>query len=129
MRKDLWKMCFAFLVALGMSGSVQAQDTGWTFSGRLTGSASSSGVVLRADPSIGYYLNDKIQTYVGTPFYFVDDSSAANSSGFTSGLGNVYAGVRLGIRNPTANFTSNVVITAPTGSQAKGFSTGHVTAD
>jgi hypothetical protein len=123
------------LVCLGiLFGSVlnaHAQDErGWTFSGRLQGSSSSSGVVLKVDPTLGYVINRYVETYVGLPAYFVNPStSTSTTTGSVTGPGNAYAGVRVGVYNPAVDFVSNLVVTAPTGDKDKGFSTGRVTAD
>jgi hypothetical protein len=64
------------------------------------------------------------------PAYFVKQSSTiTTANGFVNGIGNAYAGVRVGIDAPEVNFVSNLVVTAPTGDKDQGFSTGRVTAD
>jgi hypothetical protein len=114
------------------------EESGWTFSGRFSGSSNSPGTVLKADPAIGYSFNPHFQTYAGVPFYFVNQSSpitttgttaTTTSNGFINGIGNAYVGFRLGADNPTINFASNLVGSAPTGDKAKGFSTGRATLD
>jgi hypothetical protein len=107
---------------------------GWSLSGRLQGSSNSDGLVLKADPTLGYSFNHHFQTYFGVPFYFVNESSTvqtqtASTSGFMNGLGNAYVGLRLGVDNDTVNYTSTLEATAPTGDKAKGFSTGRATVD
>jgi hypothetical protein len=119
------------LIVLGFVLPAQAQDErGWTFSGRFQGSSSSSGTVLKVDPSLGYVFNKYFQTYAGVPVYFVNASGTTSTSGgFINGIGNAYLGFRLGIENPAVNFASNLVATAPTGDKDKGFSTGQATVD
>ena len=121
----------AILVVVGFALPVQAQDDrGWNFSGRFSGSSNSSGLVLKADPSLGYKFNRSFQAYVGLPVYFANESSTVTtSSGFMSGIGNAYAGFRLGVDNPAVNFASSLTMTAPTGDKDKGFSTGRATVD
>jgi hypothetical protein len=124
--------CFcAILILVGFAVPVQAQDErGWTLYGRFSGSSNSSGVVLKADPSVGYTFNDYLKTYAGLPAYFVNGSSTTTTSnGFMNGIGNAYVGFRLGVDNPAVNFASNLVFTAPTGDKDKGFSTGRATVD
>jgi hypothetical protein len=130
MKKTTSLVCFALLFGSVLNAHAQ-DERGWTFSGRLQGSSSSSGAVLKADPSLGYVFNRHIETYAGVPFYFVNPSSNTTgaATGSVSGPGNVYAGIRAGISNPAVNFISNLVVTAPTGDKDKGFSTGKVTAD
>jgi len=73
--------------------------------------------------------------YAGLPFYFVNPSDTVGtttpvgSTGFTNGLGNAYAAMRFAANHPAADFSSTVLVTAPTGDKDKGFSTGRVTAD
>ena len=125
----------AVLIVIGFAFSAPAEDErGWNFSGRFSGSSNSSGLVLKADPALGYKFNEHFQTYAGLPVYFVNASSTtttatATSSGFVNGIGNAYVGFRLGVDNDTVNYASNLVFTAPTGDKDKGFSTGRATVD
>jgi hypothetical protein len=112
-----------------------AQDgAGWSLSGRFQGSSNSDGLVLKADPTLGYSFNHHFQTYFGVPVYFVNESSTiqtqtASTSGFMNGLGNAYVGFRLGVDSDAVNYASTLEATAPTGDKAKGFSTGRATVD
>ena len=106
------------------------EERGWTFSGRFRGSTSSAGSVLKLDPTLGYAFNPHVETYAGMPVYFVKQSTTiTTTNGFVNGVGNAYAGVRFGMDVPEVNFSSNLVVTAPTGDKDQGFSTGRVTAD
>jgi hypothetical protein len=122
--------CILFIViALALPGLAQ-DGQGWAFSGRFQGSSNSSGLVMKADPTLAYSFNRHFQTYAGLPLYFVHESSAIQaSSGFVNGLGNAYVGVHLGVDNDSLNFGSSVEATAPTGNKDKGFSTGRATID
>lgn len=126
-RRYFW----AVLVMTGFALPVHAEDgRGWTFSGRLHGSSNSSGLVIKADPSVGYTFSRHFQTYVGLPVYFVNETSTTQtSSTFMNGIGNAYVGLHLGVANPAVNFASNLEVTAPTGDKDKGFSTGRATVD
>ena len=74
MRKRAWLLS---LIVFGSVLSAHAQEEpGWTFSGRFQGSSSSSGVVLKADPSLGYVFGPHFETYAGLPVYFVRDNGA-----------------------------------------------------
>jgi len=129
MRKQAWLFTFSFFLGSTLSAHAQ-NEPGWTFSGRFQGSSSSSGVVLKADPSVGYVVNPHFETYVGMPVYFVKESvSTTTTNGFMNGIGNAYVGMRLNAAISEANFASNLVVTAPTGDRDKGFSTGRVTGD
>src|SRR5215471_14656799 len=132
MTKAMRLLCTVLTVAvLAMPANAQ-QEKGWTFSGRFQGSSNSDGLVAKADPTIGYRLNPHVQTYVGVPFYFVNCSSTATqpvASGFVSGLGNAYVGLRFKIDNEALKFSSTIEGTAPTGDKDKGLSTGRATVD
>jgi len=113
-----------------LAGWAQQEERGWYFSGRFSGSANSASTILKADPALGYTFNEHFQTYGGLPFYFAKESSTTTTpNGFLNGVGNAYIGFRLGIDNPSVNFASNLVATAPTGDKDKGFSTGRATVD
>jgi hypothetical protein len=123
-------LCIVFIV-IAVALPVLGQDEqGWTFSGRLQGSSNSSAFVTKVDPSLGYDFGRHVQTYVGLPFYMVKGSSTTQTpSSFMTGIGNAYAGLRLGVEGEALNFTSTVEATAPTGDKDRGFSTGRVTVD
>src|SRR5690349_9576665 len=110
------------------------QGQGWSFSGSLQGSSSSSGQVIKIDPRVGH-SSGHIQTWLGLPFYMTKPSSTTTtlpsptSGGFVNGIGNAYVGFRLGVENPVVNYAFNLEATAPTGDRDKGFSTGRATVD
>jgi hypothetical protein len=68
---------------------------------------------------------------VGAPYYFVNYASQDGSRGsiLKSGIGNVYADLRLSLSRAPVNYVSTVTATAPTGDRDKGLSTGHATVD
>jgi hypothetical protein len=124
------------LVVVGIATPALAQEgQGWSFSGRFSGSSNSAGIVMKADPAVGYTFAHHFETYVGVPFYFVKESSTATTTtttatnGFMNGIGNAYIGFRLGTENPSVHFSSNLLATAPTGDKSKGFTTGRATLD
>jgi hypothetical protein len=134
----VYKYAAAMLLVAGIALPAQAQDDrGWTFSGRFSGSSNAAGVVLKADPAVGYVFNRHFQTYAGLPFYFARESSSATvsttssttSNSFMNGIGNAYVGFRLAADNPAVNYSSNIVASAPTGDKTQGFSTGRATVD
>ena len=126
---------FVLIVVVVFALPSLAEDGGaWSLSGRFQGSSNSDGLVLKADPTLGYSFNHHFQTYFGVPVYFVNESSTiqtqtATTSGFMNGLGNAYIGFRLGVDNEAVNYSSTLEATAPTGDKAKGFSTGRATVD
>jgi hypothetical protein len=46
-----------------------------------------------------------------------------------NGIGNAFTGLLITANGESLHYSSDVVLTAPTGDQSRGFSTGHVTAD
>jgi hypothetical protein len=131
--RGYWSVFIAVLFAL--PALAQQEGEGWSLSGRFQGSSNSAGLVLRADPTLGYGFNRHFQTYFGIPVYFVNESSTlqttqtTSTTGFVSGLGNAYLGFRLGVDHDTVNYSSTLEATAPTGDKAQGFSTGRATVD
>jgi|RhiMetdeSRZDD1v2_1073273.scaffolds.fasta_scaffold323484_2 hypothetical protein len=125
------------LMVVALAVPVLAEDgPGWTFSGRFQGSSNSSGLVMKADPTLGYSFSKNFQTYIGLPVYFVKESSTTSTTSttqtpnsFMNGLGNAYLGFHIGVDREAVNFGSNVEATAPTGDKDKGFSTGRATVD
>src|SRR5690242_9293550 len=97
-------LCTVFIV-VALAMPVLAEDgQGWTFSGRFQGSSNSSGLVMKADPTLGYSFSRNFQTYVGLPVYFVKDSATTStiattqtSNAFINGLGNAYLGFHIGV--------------------------------
>ena len=72
-------VCTVFIV-VAFALPVLAEDGhGWTFSGRFQGSSNSSGLVMKADSTLGYSFNRTFQTYVGLPVYFVNESSTTQT--------------------------------------------------
>ena len=106
------------------------------FFGAFSGQFQFVGLVMKADPTVGYSFNRHVQTYIGVPFYLVNQSSSlststltSTSSGSINGIGNAYIGFHLGVENPAVNYASTLEATAPTGDKDKGFSTGRATVD
>jgi hypothetical protein len=126
-----------YVLALTFALPLSAQDDErrWTFSTRLQGSVNSSGSILKLDPSLGYSFNEHFQMYAGIPGYFVRQSPSSlsadpvTSAGSMYGVGNAYLGASFDMNQPVLRYTSNLVVSAPTGDEDKGFSTGRVTAD
>ena len=103
---------------------------GWTLYGRVRVFPGDSGMITKADPSLGYTFNRYFEAYAGLPLYFVRESSLTSPTPSSmSGIGNAYAGFSLTLMNPILDYSSTVEVTAPTGDESRGFSTGKVTAD
>ena len=121
-------------IALGLATTIAAQaqdDRGWTFAGSISGSSNASGLVMKTEPVLGYVFNKHYSTYGGVPLYSVNFSTntSASAGGSMTGLGNAFIGFRAGLDRDLLNYSSTVEIRVPTGDQARGFSTGRVTAD
>jgi len=126
---------FVTLFPGGLSGVAGAQDSndtvrGFTIDQRFQGSSSSFGQILKLNTNLSYELGRHVGIDAGVPFYFVNDSASAttSSSGFRSGVGNVYTSLRLSFKG-ALNYTSTITGTAPTGDRDKGLSTGRATVD
>ncbi len=108
-----------------------AKTSGFTLYEKFEGSSSSDGWVMDLNSTTGYDFNKYFGVYAGMPFYFVRTSSTVSTSspsGVTgSGIGNFYAGAKLSLDNPIANYGTSFTGTAPTGDTSKGHSTGHFT--
>jgi hypothetical protein len=103
---------------------------GWTFYGRFRVFSGDSGLIMKADPSVGYTFNRYLEAYAGMPVYFVRESADVTTAPASmKGIGNAYAGVQLSLLHPIIDYTSTLEVTAPTGDESRGFSTGRVTAD
>ncbi len=116
-----------FVFALPPVG--HAQQKGWTLYESFQGSSDSAGLVTKLDSTLGYNFNRYFGVDAGLPVYFIHASDSTSGLTSTNGIGNFYVDLRLTLRNPLVNFSSNLRGTAPTGDEAKGLSTGHATYD
>ncbi len=126
------RICFLVVVcATGAFAEEAGSGRGFVFSERFQGSANAVGLVTRLDSSVGYNFNRHLGVDVGLPVYFIrpSDSVAASLGTARSGIGNVYADVRVQAPSPILNFTSVLTGAAPTGDKTSGFSTGRPTID
>jgi hypothetical protein len=129
--------CGTVLLAVGSGLFAQGAESsapsrGFTFYERIQGSVNSLGAVTRLDTTVGYNFDSHFSVAGGIPIYFVHPSGSSTAvTGVRSanGIGNAYGQFRLTLANPVVNYASTVTVSAPTGDQATGFSTGHVTAD
>ena len=131
------RLACAIVLVVGLALPAKAQDErGWSFSGSFSGSSNTDGIVMKTDPTLGYTFSSHFQTYAGVPFYFVNKSStapttgtASTGSGFVKGIGNAFLGGRLDVGGDALSYSSTLELTAPTGDKARGFTTGRATAD
>src|SRR5215831_1270397 len=107
-------------------------DGGWWFSERFQGNSNTAGVVLKANSTVGYTFNEHFEVYSGLPVYLTRESSSNTTSGtssFVNGIGNAFTGFLISANTESLRYSSDVMLTAPTGDRARGFSTGHATVD
>ena len=130
------RLACAIVLVVGLALPAKAQDErGWSFSGSFSGSSNTDGIVMKTDPTLGYTFSSHFQTYAGLPFYFVNMSSTApttgtaSAGGFMNGIGNAFLGGRFDVSSDSLNYSSTLELTAPTGVKSHGFTTGRATAD
>ena len=124
----------ALLAILLFSVSVRGQEEDkaahtWTVDQRFQGSSSSFGQIMKTNTNFAFEFNRHFGVDAGIPVYFVNYSQDAGNSVFKRGLGNIYADFRLNLGGAPLNYTSTLVVTAPTGDREKGLSTGRPTID
>jgi hypothetical protein len=124
----------ALVLAAAAAGTAQSsgEESGFTLYERLDATRNQLGFFTRLDSTAGYSFNKHVAVELGLPVYFVRPSdSAASSFGVSAvnGIGNAHFAGRLSFPNPALNYATSLTVTAPTGSESKGLSTGHVTYD
>jgi hypothetical protein len=130
------RFCLIAVMALTVTVANAAQSagegSGFTLYERLDATRNQLGFFTRLDSTAGYAFNKHVAIEMGLPVYFVRPSSGASSSFGVSpvnGIGNAHFTGRLSFQNPALDYVTSFTVTAPTGSEAKGLSTGHVTYD
>ena len=98
-----------------------------SFSGLVT----RSGSLLKLDSSVGYDFNRNFGVYAGLPLYLSNgfDESSSSQAGNLAGMGDAYIGAEVYAFPKLLRYSSSITVGIPTGSVAKGFSPGSVTAD
>src|SRR5438874_2485552 len=115
-----------------LHGAASDDERGWWFSERFQGTSNAAGVVLKANSTLGYTLNPHLQAYSGLPVYFTRESAGNTTSAnpaFNNGIGNAFTGFMISAETESLKYSSDLLLTAPTGDRNSGFSTGHVTVD
>jgi hypothetical protein len=109
--------------------------TGFT---SIQGTINSDSRIYKIDSNLGWDFNKHFGVFVGVPAYFANvpgstttngTITTTNASFSNSGIGNAYLGFILKAPSPKLYYASVVTAYAPTGSAAKGFSTGRVGVD
>src|SRR5262245_44733847 len=102
------------------------------------GTINSDSRIYKIDSNVGWDFNKHFGVFVGAPVYFANVPSSTTTNGTTtttnashtnSGIGNAYLGFTLRAPSPNLYYASAVTAYAPTGSAAKGLSTGRVGVD
>ena len=102
------------------------------------GTINSDSRIYKLDSTLGWDFNKHFGVFVGVPVYVANvprstttngTTTTANASYTNSGIGNAYLGFTLMVPSPKLDYASSVTAYAPTGSVAKGFSTGRVGVD
>jgi hypothetical protein len=113
-------------------------EKGITWFESFQGTINSDSRIYKIDSSLGWDFNKHFGVFVGVPAYFANVPSSTITNGTTtttsasftnSGIGNAYLGFTLKASSPKLYYGSAVTAYAPTGSAAKGFSTGRVGVD
>lgn len=110
----------------------QDDASGFTLAERIQGSGSSLGLITKFDTAFGYRFNQYLAVEGGIPVYLINPSnsfSTATGGRVNSGIGDVFADVRLSLLNPLVNYSSILTVAAPTGDRAAGLSPGRATFD
>jgi hypothetical protein len=104
----------------------------------LQGTINSDSRIYKLDSNLGWDFNKHFGVFVGVPVYVANVPGSTTTNGTTtttnasrtnSGIGNAYLGFTLKAPSPKLYYATVVTAYAPTGSAAKGFSTGRVGVD
>src|SRR5262245_9242751 len=113
-------------------------EKGITWFETFQGTINSDSRIYKIDSNLGWDFNKRFGVFAGVPMYLANVPSRTTTNGTTtttnasstnSGIGNAYLGFTLKAPNPKLYYASAVTAYAPTGSVAKGFSTGRVGVD
>jgi hypothetical protein len=136
---SLAMLLLAALSALGQTSPAPEFQKGFTGSEAFQGSLNSDSKMFKLDTNAGYDFNKHFGIFGGMPFYFantqtvmtqVNGNTTTTTQDVTNnGLGNAYFGMAMRAPNETLDYSSTITLAAPTGSTAKGFSSGRANAD
>jgi hypothetical protein len=128
-------LVFTSLLAAGLLVAInlpaQSQEKGISFYEEYRGSSNDLGQVTVLDSSVGYNFNRHFGMDVGIPVYFVHPAqdSLTNWRTWNNNFGDAYLDARFHAPTRFVNYNSIITGGAPTGSFARGFSTGRATVD
>ncbi len=126
-RLTRWLGGFLFLCA-----SAAGQERGFYFYPRLDATRNELGWIARLDAAAGYNFNRHFALEAGLPGYIVRPKGASGGGPAlprATGVGNLHVSARLTISTSLVSYLGAVTVTAPTGDEDKGLSTGKVTWD
>ena len=115
--------------------SSQPSKTDSTFHGfnsyaSLSGIVTGTGSLMKLDSSVGYDFNRNFGVFVGMPVYLSNaNGNSSTPSGHVAGFGDAYIGAEFYAFPKLFRYNTSITVGLPTGSVAKGFSPGSVTAD
>lgn len=107
------------------------QERGLYLYHRLDATRNELGWIARLDAAAGYNFNRHLALDVGLPLYIIRPSGTAGGPALerATGFGNLHVTGRLTISTALLSYFGAVTVTAPTGEEDKGLSTGKVTWD
>ncbi len=120
------------IAAFATAAWAQEEGSGFTLEMTMDGTANALGTIMRFDPTAGYRINRYVAIEAGIPTYYVKPSETALpylSAASGGGLGNAHAALRLNFDSTAVTYRPSFTVTAPTGSEERGLSTGQVTWD
>ncbi|MCS6952639.1 MAG: hypothetical protein RMK57_13890 [Bryobacterales bacterium] len=118
--------------ALLCAGAALGQEKGFYFYQRVEATANELAWITRLEATAGYNVNRYLGFEAGVPVYFVRPQpriKAAPAVERADGLGNVRVTARLAVSTAAVDYFGAATVTAPTGDEDKGLSTGKVTWD
>jgi hypothetical protein len=113
-------------------------EKGITWFETFQGTINSDSRIYKIDSNLGWDFNKHFGVFAGVPMYVANvpcstttngTTTTTNASSTNSGIGNAYLGFALKAPSPKLHYASAVTAYAPTGSVARGFSTGRVGVD
>lgn len=119
-------------IVLLWAGAAFGQEKGFYFYQRADSMRNELAWITRLDTTAGYNFNRYLAFETGVPVYFVRPRgtiAGAPAVERANGLGNVRATARLTVSTPALDYLGAVTVTAPSGDEDKGLSTGKVTYD
>ena len=112
--------------------ALQLDQPGWSINQRFLGTSNASGTIVKSESTVGYTIHPYMILYGGLPIYFSRPDFTVAPGGeprFLNGVGNLYLGLQIPVQSEVANYVSDLIVNAPTGSKERGLNTGRFTFD